>query len=144
VLGGSGFHIGRDVMGKKKVSRKKLKPINDDRDFLPPFIAWLVDHPLLLLSEEALDDDEMPTRRRNALIKEGKAYEEANPCPSQFARNLFGHYRGQGSKLDKLFFNTSRHYSDHIRKKAKKIEEEEDEAIADLEKTMLAALGGGV
>ena len=127
-------------MAKKK---KKLKEI-EGREWAPPWMAWLIDHPLLLLTEAEMVDVDMPSRKRNALIRAGVAYEKETPCPSQFARNLFGHYRGKSVKLDKLFFNASRHYADFTKKELKKIEQEEDEAIADLEKTMHAAIGSGL
>jgi len=130
-------------MAKKKAKRK-IKPFNEDAEWLPPFILWLAHHPLLMYTEEDLSSEDMPARKRNALLRDGVKYEKENECPSQMAKNMFMHYRGSGGKLEKLFFNASRHYSDYIRKKAKKVEQEEDEAIADLKKVFTAALGAGL
>ncbi len=130
-------------MAKKKVrgkSKRKFDPA--DIEFLPKHIAWIAQHPLLLVTKDAMSED--GEIQLEAHLAKQEEYEKANMCPNQMTRNMFEHLRGQGAKLDKLFIgNISKHWSDFERKKAKKIEEEEDEAIADLEKTMHTALGSG-
>jgi len=127
-------------MAKKKAKRKPT----DGKEHLPPWVAWITDHPLLMMSEVELEGEDIPARKRNTLKREAVAYEKEHQCPSRYARSMLAHYRGQSAKLDKLAHDVNRHYADFNRKKIKKVEQEEDEAIADLKKVFTAALGSGI
>jgi hypothetical protein len=114
-------------MAKKRRKRKK-----DTLEYMPSFLRWVADHPLLRVKDADLD---------TLHVDAEKVYLKGNPCPSQMAQNMLEHYRGNPAKLDRLFFNVTRYQIEHEKRQANTALDKEDAAIADLEATMKMALG---
>ena len=131
-------------MAKKRVKRK-TKQILEDDEFLPPFLQWVSSHPLLNYTEEELESEDMPARKRNALIRDSTKFEKEFVCPDSRTRNMFMHYRGNSGNLEMMWRHITKLHTEAARdKESSRIEREEDEAIADLKKVFAAAIGSGV
>jgi hypothetical protein len=110
----------------------KKRQTADELAFMPRWLRWVSDHPLLHVAAEDMGAKERKIERE---------YLEEHPCPSQFSQNLFNQYRGSTVRLEKLFLRVSNHWAASARKKANELASEEDVAIADLEVAKAAALG---
>ena len=110
----------------------KKRRTEDELAFMPGWLRWTADNPLLHVKLEDMGPKERKIERD---------YIAKHPCPSQFSQNLFNQYRGSTQRLEKLFLRVSNHWAASARKKANEIASEEDVAIADLEVAKAAALG---
>ena len=115
---------------RRRRTRRDLDPAT--LEFMPDHLRWVACHPLIGVTKDKMTKEQE--------VVDAK-YNKDNPCPHQLSQNMFDHYRGSPSKLDRLFFNVARYWSEHAKKKANAASEQEDVAIADLEATMAQALG---
>ena len=110
-------------MAKKKRAKKPAA-----HDFMPDWLSWAADHPLLNITEGEETDEELAIPYRKA--------------PSQLAQNTFEHYRGDPALVERLLFRVAKYHADHIKKRDASVATEEDEDIASLEEVMKAAMEG--
>ena len=112
-------------MGKKKRTEDELA-------FMPRWMRWVGEHPLLGVK---VADTEAKERKWE------RDYLADHPCPGRFAQNLLNHCRRSPTQTDKYLQRVINQWGLSARKKRDEIASEEDVAIADLEVAMAAALG---
>ena len=116
----------------KKAPRRGKKAIEDIRDFAPPWLAWVADHPLLHSDLDDLTGEE---------IDKASKYPAA---PSEFSVNVLKQCQLRPARIENLIMRVAKFQADARKKEDAANVQKEDEDIATLEAAMAAALGDTV